>query len=127
MMLNPLLEANWVNAILPEIILALFGILLMLLEAFVPRARGIFAPITVIAIVITAWAEFMVQGGTFFGGTYQLSPLTRMFDFTFLLATLLAAMFAREYLARERISCSCSFSKPSLALPSIRCCGRLAR
>ena len=103
MMLNPLLEANWVNAILPEIILALFGILLMLLEAFVPRARGIFAPITVIAIVITAWAEFMVQGGTFFGGTYQLSPLTRMFDFTFLLATLLAAMFAREYLAREQI------------------------
>ncbi|HXI13467.1 MAG TPA: NADH-quinone oxidoreductase subunit N [Thermoanaerobaculia bacterium] len=103
MMLNPILEPGWLNAILPEILLALFGMLLMLLEAFAPRLRGIFAPITVIAIVITAWAEFMVQGGTFFGGTYQLSPLTRMFDFTFLLATLLAAMFAREYLARERI------------------------
>jgi NADH-quinone oxidoreductase subunit N len=103
MTLNPLLEAGWVNAILPEIVLCVAGMLLILLEAFSPRLRGIFAPLTVMAIIATLLAEQMTIGGTFFGGTYELSAITRVFDYIFLLATLLAVMFARDYLQREMI------------------------
>jgi NADH-quinone oxidoreductase subunit N len=103
MILQPLLEPGWVNAILPELVLIGGGILLILLEAFSPRMRGIFAPLAVIALIATALAEFMVVPGVFFGGTYELSPITRLFDFTFLLAALLAVMFSRDYLRREQI------------------------
>jgi len=103
MTLNPLLEANWGAAVLPEIFLVCGGIILMLLEAFTPRLRGIFAPLTIMILILTAWADLLAPGGVWFGGTYELTPITRFFDFTFLLSTLLAAMFARDYLDREGI------------------------
>ncbi|MGZ8833403.1 MAG: NADH-quinone oxidoreductase subunit N, partial [Thermoanaerobaculia bacterium] len=56
-----------------------------------------------IAFIATAWAENLVTGGTFFGGTYQISGMTRIFDMTFLLAAMLATLFARDYLDREGI------------------------
>lgn len=103
MTLNPLLEPNWLRAIAPELILIIGGILLALLEAIVPRLRGIFAPLTIITLVATAIAETSGVGGNYFGGTYQVSEITMIFDLAFLLATLLAVMFAREYMARENI------------------------
>ncbi|HVT45005.1 MAG TPA: NADH-quinone oxidoreductase subunit N [Thermoanaerobaculia bacterium] len=103
MTLNPLLEPGWLGAILPEILLAGFGIVLILLDAFLPRLRGLFAPLTVIVLVVTGMSELVVPGGSYFGGTYQISAITRLFDFTFLLAALLAVMFARDYLQRERL------------------------
>ena len=51
----------------------------------------------------TAWSEKLVRPGTFFGGTYEISGITRIFDITFLLAAILATLFAREYLEREKI------------------------
>src|SRR5918997_125579 len=57
-MISPLLEPGWLNAILPELILSLGGMLLI---------------------------------------------LTHVFDLTFLLAGMLALLFAREYLEREGI------------------------
>lgn len=104
MTLSPVLEPNWLNAILPELILSVAGMVLILLDAMAPRLRGIFAPLTVFALIGTAAAELLLsRGGTFFGGTYQIGPITNLFDLTFLLATLLAAMFGREYLQREKI------------------------
>ncbi len=101
MILHPLLEAHWVNAILPELILCVAGMLLILIEAFAPAARGILAPLTVIALIVTAFSESMTAGGTFFGGTYQIGAITHIFDMVFLLAALLATLFSREYLERE--------------------------
>jgi NADH-quinone oxidoreductase subunit N len=104
MTLQPLLEPGWVNAILPEIILSLGGMLLILLDVFFPRAKGTLAPLTLVLFIAAAWAEnLFVRGGVFFGGTYEVSALTMMFDLTFLLAGMLATLFAREYLEREGI------------------------
>ena len=97
------LGQNWVLSILPELILTVAGMLLILLEAMAPRFRGIFAPIAVIALVITANAEFSVPAGTFFAQSWQPSELTLFFDLTFLLAALLATLFARDYLQREGV------------------------
>jgi len=102
MNLHPLIEPGWAMAILPELILCGGGMLLMLLSAFAPNARGITAPLAVIILLATWWCE-PVGGADYFGGTYQISGITAIFDGVFLLAALLATLFAREYLEREGI------------------------
>jgi NADH-quinone oxidoreductase subunit N len=102
-MITPLIEPGWVNALLPELILSVGGMLLMLFAAFAPRLRALTAPLALIIFVIAAWTENAVLGGMFFGGTYEISGITRIFDITFLLAAMLATLFAREYLEREDI------------------------
>lgn len=102
MNLQPLLEPGYLSAILPELILCLGGIFLILLSAFAPRAKGALAPIALILFIATAWTEILfIRAGQFFGGTYEISPITMIFDVTFLLAGMLATLFARDYLDRE--------------------------
>src|SRR6202171_1405174 len=104
MNLHLLIEPHWVNAILPEIILSVGGMLLILWDAFAPKLRGATASLSLIIFLITAWSERLwLYGGDFFGGTYQISGITQIFDGTFLLAGILATLFAREYLEREGI------------------------
>jgi NADH-quinone oxidoreductase subunit N len=103
MNLHPLIEPGWMNAILPEMILSVGAMLLILVDAFAPKAKGILAPITIVLLTAGAWSERFVLGGTFFGGTYEISAITRVFDITFFLATMLATLFARDYLDREGI------------------------
>ena len=100
MNLTPLLEPGWLNAILPELILSIGGILLILFDAFAPKLRGATAPLAVIVFLAAGWSERLLIGGNFFGGTYQISGITAIFDYTFLLAAVLATLFARAYLAR---------------------------
>jgi NADH-quinone oxidoreductase subunit N len=99
--LSPLLENGWMNAILPELILSIGGILLILFDAFAPKLRGATAPLAAIVLVIAGWSESLVVGGYFFGNTYEISAITIVFDYTFILAAILATLFARAYLARE--------------------------
>lgn len=103
MNLVPLVEPGWGQAILPEIILCLGGMIVVLWDAFAPRMKAALAPIALIVLIIAANSERLVVGGTFFGGTYEISPLTRVFDITFFLAGMLATLFARDYLDREGI------------------------
>jgi NADH-quinone oxidoreductase subunit N len=104
MTLQPLLEPGWHLAILPEIILCAGGMLLILFDAFLPRAKGILAPMALLVFIATAWVEnLFVQGGAYFGGTYEISAITMIFDLTFLLAGMMALLFSREYLQREGI------------------------
>src|SRR6266566_6774629 len=103
MNLTPLIEPGWVNAILPELILCLGGMLLILMAAFTPGLRELVAPTALIGFILASWSENLVRPGTFFGGTYEISGITRIFDITFLLAAILATLFAREYLEREGI------------------------
>ncbi|HET7712381.1 MAG TPA: NADH-quinone oxidoreductase subunit N [Thermoanaerobaculia bacterium] len=102
-MITPLLESGWVNAILPEIVLCAAGMILILVDAFFPRAKGVLAPLALISFIAAAWSENLVRGGTFFGGTYQVNGITRLFDITFLLAAMLVTLLARDYLDREGI------------------------
>jgi NADH-quinone oxidoreductase subunit N len=102
--LHPLLESGWQYAILPELILCGGGMLLILFDAFLPRAKSALAPLALIVFIAATWSErLFVQGGTYFGGTYEISPITMIFDLTFLLAGMLALLFARDYLDREGI------------------------
>lgn len=104
MNLRPLLESGWQWAIMPELILSFGGMLLILMSAFAPRAKGVLAPLALVIFIATAWVEnLFIQGGTFFGGTYEISAITMIFDLTFLLAGMLAVLFSREYLEREGI------------------------
>jgi len=91
------------NAVLPELILSVGGMLMILFAAFAPRAREAMAPLAVLILMATAISESMVAGGVFFGGTWQTGALTQIFDLVFLLTALLATLFSREYLHRERI------------------------
>lgn len=100
-MINPDLGQYWLNAILPELVLCIGGLVLIFLEAFTPRLRAALAPMSIVILMLAGYTELMAQGGTFFGGTYEVSSLTRLFTMTFLLATLMAAMLGREYLERE--------------------------
>jgi NADH-quinone oxidoreductase subunit N len=97
------LPAGWLTAILPELILSVAGMLLILFDVFVPRARAVIAPLAVIDLLIAFWSEMIVDGGTYFAGTYQISNITRVFDIVFLLAAILAALLAADYLERERL------------------------
>jgi NADH-quinone oxidoreductase subunit N len=102
--LHPLLEAGWQYAVLPELLLCGGGMLLILFDAFLPRAKGALAPLALIVFIVTAWSEnLFVRGGLWFGGTYEVSAITMIFDLTFLLAGMLALLFARDYLDREGI------------------------
>jgi len=103
MNLTPLLGDGWLQALLPELILCVGGMLLILIDAFAPKARGVLSALAIIIFVATSWAERIIQGGTFFGGSYQISELTQLFDMTFLLAAILATLFAGDYLQREGI------------------------
>ncbi len=102
-MITPLLEPGWVNAILPELILSVGGMLLILFAAFAPKARSASAYLALLLFIVATWSENWVRGGDFFGGTYQISGITRVFDLTFLLAAMLCTLFAHEYLEREEI------------------------
>src|SRR5258706_192993 len=79
MNLHPLIEPGWVNAILPELILSVGAMLLILVDAFAPRAKGILAPITIVLLTAGAWSERFVLGGTalFYGAT-QSTNITVM-------------------------------------------------
>jgi NADH-quinone oxidoreductase subunit N len=93
----------WMNGILPEIVLSVGGMLLILWDAFLPKLRESVAPLALIIFILTAWSEQFVKGGTYFGDMYEVSAITSIFDLTFLLAAILATLFAREYLDREGI------------------------
>ena len=100
-MINPDLGQFWLNAILPELVLSVGGLLLVLAHAFLPKAKTLWGPLAIVILIATAFAEMISQGGLFFGGTWEVSPVTRVFTMIFLLAALLATMFARDYLHRE--------------------------
>ena len=103
MNLHPQMGQYWMNGILPEIVLSVGGMLLILWDAFLPKLRESVAPLALIVFILTAWSEQFVKGGTYFGDMYEVSAITSIFDLTFLLAAILATLFAREYLDREGI------------------------
>lgn len=97
------LTAGWASAILPEIILCIGGMIVLLWDAFAPRMKALLAPLSLIVLIVAANSERFIGGGTFFGGTYEISPITRVFDITFFLAAMLTTLFARDFLDREGI------------------------
>ena len=83
MNLQPLLGDDYLLAILPELILCGGGMLLILFDAFAPRAKGALGPLALIIFLAAAWSENVFrEAAWFFGGTYEISPITKLFDLT---------------------------------------------
>ena len=88
-------------AVLPEIVLAATGCLLILLDAFAPRARSWFATLSLTGIAGSLYFLLRAPIGTFFGGRLETSALTGLVG-VFLGATaVIAVLVAKPYLRRS--------------------------
>lgn len=90
-----------ITAILPELVLVLGGMILILAEVFIPRARPGFGPaaaaLTVAAMALRITGELP---GPIFSGTLRLDALARFVDLYVLVALLLVVLMAGPYLTR---------------------------
>ncbi|MFN2238493.1 MAG: NADH-quinone oxidoreductase subunit N [Thermoanaerobaculia bacterium] len=103
MNLVPVLEPNWFQAILPEVVLSISGLVLILLDAFAPKLRHYFSHLAVLALIGAAFAALSAPRGEWFGAMYETGLLTLIFDYIFILATLLVVLLSRGYLAIQRL------------------------
>ena len=94
-------------ALLPELILVGGGVLLLLVDAFRPRARGWLTPLAVAAVGGALAAVAAATGGAgavHFGGLIETSALSLAASAIVLLAALLAVFASHGYLRREHLA-----------------------
>ena len=84
----------------PELVLAAAGCLILLLEAFVPRARSWFATLALSGVAASLWFLVHAPYGTSFGGRYETSTLTLTVGLYLGGAAAIAILVARPYLSR---------------------------
>jgi len=87
-------------AILPEIILAAAGCLILLIEAFVPNLKRWFSTIALAGIGGALYALVQAPYGTTFGGRFETSPLTLLIGLFLGACAALAVLVAKPYLER---------------------------
>ncbi|HXU46525.1 MAG TPA: NADH-quinone oxidoreductase subunit N, partial [Thermoanaerobaculia bacterium] len=92
-----------VASLTPEIVLAGAGILLLLLEAFLPGLRRGFTGIALAATAAAAWGLRFVPMGASWDGALDWSAATRAFTVAVLLSTGICLLASQSYLRRERI------------------------
>ncbi|MGH9363866.1 MAG: NADH-quinone oxidoreductase subunit N, partial [Thermoanaerobaculia bacterium] len=84
-----------------EIVLAAAGCLLVLLDAFLPRARSWFATLSLAALAGSLWFLLQAPAGTAFGGRLETSALTSVFGIFLIGTAAVAVLMAKSYLARS--------------------------
>jgi len=87
-------------AVSPEIVLAAAGCLLILLDAFAPRARSWFATISLAAIAGSLYELLHAPLGTSFGGRLETSLLTSLVGVFLGGTAAIAVLVAKPYLRR---------------------------
>jgi NADH-quinone oxidoreductase subunit N len=87
----------------PELLLCGAGVLVLLLDAFAPRARSLLTPLSLAAVLAAAWAAWRLPAGSSFGGQLEVSAATFAFTGIVLVAALLALLASDGYLRREGI------------------------
>jgi NADH-quinone oxidoreductase subunit N len=103
--MNPLFslpQADWLS-LLPEIVLAGVGSLILLLEAFTPRLRPAFNPLALAGVAMAAALLARQAPGVYFHGLLESNGLTGTFSLCILLATGIGLLSAQGYLRRERL------------------------
>src|SRR5262245_2681968 len=88
-------------AILPEMILAAAGCVILLLEAFAPQLRRFFSTVALAGIGAALYALVRVPYGTTFGGRFESSPLTLLVGLFLGGSAALAILVAKPYLERS--------------------------
>jgi NADH-quinone oxidoreductase subunit N len=99
--------------ILPELILALFGIAVMLFEPFTAKGtKSHLASLSFVGVVAALAANIMLLDvpGEYYNGMVIVDSFSIFFNFLFLIIAGLALLSSREYLVREGVNHSEYFS-----------------
>jgi len=99
-----------IAGLVPELVLCGGGVLVLLLEAFVPTLRRWTHPLAALTLLAAAWG--ILIGDAFangavsssFGGQLESSPVTAALSLVVLLATLLSVLGSRGFLEREGLA-----------------------
>lgn len=91
------------QSLLPELLLTCGGIVLLLLDAFVPRWRGGFTALSLLTVAAAAWAVPQLADGPSCNALLESTAVTRGLSLIVLLATFLGLLASQGYLRRERI------------------------
>ncbi len=91
-------------ALLPELILCGTGVLVLLLDAFMPNSKRLLPPLAAIGTLIAGWfLAATAPSGASFGGLLESSLLTVAIGCVVLVSTLLAILASASYLRRENL------------------------
>jgi NADH-quinone oxidoreductase subunit N len=88
------------SAIAPEMMLALTGCLILLIEAFAPGLRRWFATLALAGVAGSLYFLLEAPRGTTFGGRFDTSSLTVLMGLFLGAAAVLAILMAKPYLER---------------------------
>jgi len=94
-----LTHADWLS-IAPEVVLALTGCLILLLEAFAPGLRRWFATLSLGGVAGSIYALLAAPAGTTFNGRFETSALTSLMGLFLGGSAVLAILVAKSYLQR---------------------------
>src|SRR5436305_1861780 len=90
-------------SVAPELVPLLGGVLLLLMDAFVPALRRAFTGIGLLVTAGAAYAALATPYGPSFNRLLESTPATRALSLVILLATFLCLLASQGYLRRERI------------------------
>lgn len=93
-----------IQQVLPEIVLSLFGTVILLLDTFLPKPRRHVATVLAligIALTVVCTLALIGEDGTFFSGMIIVDSFSIFFRFTFLVIGGLTILASSAYLRRE--------------------------
>jgi NADH-quinone oxidoreductase subunit N len=95
--------ADQFSTLAPEMLLCGAGCLVLLLEAFAPRLRVLFTPLSLVALLAAGYAAWQLPAGTSFNGQLEAGPWTFAFSAVVLVSALLALAASDGFLHRVGI------------------------
>ena len=105
-LLNP--NAN-ISAILPELVVALAGVVVMLYDSFVPRQRYVTSAVSLVGLAVAAvllgrmWNSASAGGASAWGGMIAFDSLRMSFSFVFLFVTAMTILVSTVWIEREDV------------------------
>jgi NADH-quinone oxidoreductase subunit N len=91
------------QSLLPELLLTCGGIVILLLDAFLPRWRPAFTALALVATAAAAWCGAQLPDSVTCNTLIESTTVTRGLSLIVLLATFLGLLASQGYLRRERI------------------------
>jgi len=96
-----------VSVILPELVVATAGVIVMLYDSFMPRQRAVTGAISIVALVVAGVMLAGLWGGgapaTSWGGMIANDNLRLSFSFVFLLVSLITVLVSTVWVERENV------------------------
>ena len=103
------LTFNDLWSLLPELVLATGGVVILLLDALVPAWKRLWAPLALATTGLAAWGAWAAwnavarEPGLSWNGLLETSQITYAFSLVILIAAALSVLASEGYLRRERI------------------------